>query len=342
MAEDKKLKVLSALSLTETQAEKIKAVDPRIELHWYGRKDVTRIPAELWRETEILLTSLITLPPADQTPALKWVQAYSAGVDKDFQQDVFLRGGVRLTSASGTMVSQMGEYVIMTLLMLGHKAPEMFRFQQQKVWPEHKAEKLEPIELRGSTVGIVGYGSIGREVARLLYSYGAKVLATKRNVMHPEDDGYVPEGLGDPQGNYFHRLYPNEALNAMLKECDFVVVSPPLTPETNQLISTEQFAAMKPGAFLVNVSRGPVVDTNALIEAAKSGKLGGAVLDVFDEEPLPADSPLWDAPNVVITPHISGTSKRSMDSLVELFVANLSRYIKGQELFNLIDPEHGY
>jgi len=342
MIEDKKLKILSAISLTEPQVEKIKAVDPRIELHWYGRKDTTRIPAELWRETEILLTSGSPIPPADQTPALKWVQFYFAGVDKAFQQDIFLRGGVRLTNASGTMISQMGEYVMMALLMLGHKAPEMFHFQQQKVWHEHRIEKLEPIELRGSTVGIVGYGSIGREVARLLYSYGAKVLATKRDVMHPEDDGYVPAGLGDPQGNYFHRLYPNEALNAMLKECDFVVVSPPLTAETNHMISTEQFAAMKPGVFLVNVSRGPVVDTNALLEAAKSGKLGGAVLDVFEEEPLPADSPLWDAPNVVITPHIAGVSKRSMDALVDLFVVNLGRYIRGQELYNLIDPEQGY
>jgi len=342
MTEDKKLRVLSAISLTESQVERIKAVDRRIELHWYGKKDAARIPAELWRDAEILLTSGTPLPPADQTPALKWIQFYFAGVDKAFQHDVFLRGGIQLTSASGTMVSQMGEYVMMALLMLGHKAPDMFRFQQQKVWHEHRIEKLEPVELRGSTVGIVGYGSIGREVARLLYSYGAKVLATKRDVMHPEDDGYVPEGLGDPQGNYFHRLYPNEALNAMLKECDFVVVSPPLTAETHQLISAEQFEAMKPGVFLVNVSRGPVIDSNALIEAARSGKLGGAVLDVFDEEPLLADSPLWDAPNVVITPHIAGVSKRSMDALVDLFIANLNRYIKGQELYNLIDPEQGY
>jgi len=99
---------------------------------------------------------------------------------------------------------------------------------------------------------------------------------------------------------------------------------------------------MKPGVFFVNVSRGQVVDTNALVGAARSGKLGGAVLDVFDEEPLPADSPLWDAPNVVITPHIAGASKRSMDSLVELFVTNLTRYLKGQDLYNLIDPEKGY
>ena len=342
MTEDKKVKILSAISLSESQVEKIKAVDPRIEVHWYGRKDATRIPLEMWREAEILLTSGTPLPPPEQAPALKWIQLNFAGVEEDFRQDVHLREGVQLTSASGTMVSQMGEYVMMALLMLGHKAPEMLRYQQQKIWPDHRIEKLEPIELRGSTVGIVGYGSIGREVARLLYSYGAKVLATKRDVMHPEDDGYVPEGLGDPHGNYFHRLYPNEALNAMLKECDFVVVSPPLTPETRQLMSTEQFAVMKTGAFLVNVSRGPVVDTNALIEATKSGKLGGAVLDVFEEEPLPADSPLWDAPNVIITPHIAGISKKSMDALVELFVINIGRYLKGQELHNLIDPENGY
>ena len=134
MAEDKKLKILSAISLSESQVEKIKAVDPQIEVHWYGRKDVTRIPVEMWREAEILLTSGTPLPPADQAPALKWIQFYFAGVEKAFQQEVFLRGGIKLTSASGTMISQMGEYVMMALLMLGHKAPEMFRFQQQKIW----------------------------------------------------------------------------------------------------------------------------------------------------------------------------------------------------------------
>ena len=342
MTEDKKVRILSAISLNDEQVERIKTVDQRIEIHWFGRKDATRIPPEMWREAEILLTSGTPLPSPEKTPALKWVQLNFAGVEENFRQDVQGREGVQLTSASGIMVSQMGEYVIMALLMLGHKAPEMLRYQQQNVWPERRTEILEPVELRGSTVGIVGYGSIGREVARLLYSYGAKVLATKRDVMHPEEKGYVPEGLGDPQGNYFHRLYPNEALNGMLKECDFVVISPPLTPETQQLISTEQFAVMKPGVFLVNVSRGPVVDTDALVEAARSGKLGGAVLDVFDEEPLPAESPLWDAPNVVITPHIAGISKRNMDALVDLFVVNITRYLKGQELFNLIDPENGY
>ncbi len=342
MADNQKIKILSALSLTDSQVERIKAVDPRIELHWYGRKDATRIPVELWRDAEILLSAGTPLPPPELTPALRWIQFHSAGVDKALGQGEYVREGVKLTNASGTMVSQMGEYVLMALLMLGHRAPEMFRNQVQKLWPETRQEKMEPKELRGSTVGIVGYGSIGREVARQLSAYGAKVLATKRDVLHPEDHGYVPEGLGDPLGHYFHRLYPSEALNAMLKECDFVVVSPPLTDETRHLISTEQFAAMKPGAFLLNVSRGAVVDTNALIEAVKSGKLGGAVLDVFEEEPLPVESPLWDLPNVVITPHVAGLSRRFMDGVIDLFIANIERYLKRQELYNLIDARHGY
>jgi len=128
----------------------------------------------------------------------------------------------------------------------------------------------------------------------------------------------------------------------MLKECDFVVVSPPLTAETQKMISSAQFAAMKPGAYLVNVSRGQVLDTDALVEAAKSGRLGGAVLDVFEEEPLPAGSPLWELPNVIITPHIAGVSKRSKDTLLDLFTVNINRYLKGLELYNLIDPELGY
>lgn len=342
MAEKLKIKILSALTLTEAQVERIKAVDRRIELRWYGRKDASRIPAELWREAEILLTTGTPVPPADQTPALRWIQLHSAGVDKAIKQEDYMREGVKLTNASGTMVSQMGEYVMMALLMLGHKAPEMFRNQMQKIWPESRLEKMEPKELRGSTVGIVGYGSIGREVARQLYYYGARVLASKRDVLDPVDHGYTPEGLGDPQGDYFHRLYPAEALNSMLRESDFVVLTLPLTEETEHLFSGSQFAAMKPGAFLVNVARGSVVDTAALIEASKSGRLGGAVLDVFEEEPLPAESPLWDLPNVVITPHVAGLSKKFMDAVVDLFVENLQRYLNGQELLNLIDLKQGY
>ncbi len=139
----------------------------------------------------------------------------------------------------------------------------------------------------------------------MLHQFGAKVLATKRNAMQPEDEDYIVEGMGDPHGDYVHRLYPAQALRSMLKECDFVVVAAPLTPETLGIVNADALHACKPSAYLVDVSRGGVVDHEALTAVLKAGKLAGAALDVFPEEPLPAESPLWKLPNVIISPHIS-------------------------------------
>jgi len=240
------------------------------------------------------------------------------------------------------MISQMGEYVLMALLMLGHKLPEAIALQKEHKWGNNASRSLQPLELRGSTVGIVGYGSIGREVARLLYPLGVNVLAAKRDLMKLEDSGYTPVGLGDPMGHYFKRLYPIEGLKGMLKDCDFVVLTLPLTPETKHLFSTEMFDAMKPGAYLVNVSRGDLIDENALAQAVRAGKVGGAVLDVFSSEPLPAESPLWSLPEVIITPHISGASTHLVDDVVDLFVENLKRYQENQPLYNVVNTGSGY
>jgi phosphoglycerate dehydrogenase-like enzyme len=125
--------------------------------------------------------------------------------------------------------------------------------------------------------------------------------------MHPQDDGYIVEGHGDPEGNYFHRLYPIEALKSMLKTCDFVVVTLPLTPATTGIFGEAEFKAMKPGAFLIHISRGGVVDENALIQALTEKRIAGAAVDVFSQEPLPSDHPLWKTPNLLITPHVSAS-----------------------------------
>jgi phosphoglycerate dehydrogenase-like enzyme len=160
--------------------------------------------------------------------------------------------------------------------------------------------------------------------------------------MHPEDFDYVPEGMGDQGGDYVHRLYPAEALRSMLKDCDFVVVCVPKSPGTINLIKAEELAAMKSSAYLVDISRGGIVDHNALAAALKDRKIAGAALDVFPEEPLPAESPLWKLPNVLITPHISGITSQYDERAVEMFSANLTRYLSGQPLYNRIDPDRGY
>jgi phosphoglycerate dehydrogenase-like enzyme len=191
-------------------------------------------------------------------------------------------------------------------------------------------------------VGIVGYGSIGRQVARQLYSFGSTVLATKRDARQPADSGYSPDGWGDPRGEFVHRLYPAEALRSMLKACDFVVVTVPLTPQTRNLIGAEELAAMRPTACLVDVSRGGVVNHPALIAALRDRRIAGAALDVFPEEPLPEDSPLWKMGSVILTPHISGNTPHYDERAVELFAENLRRHISGQPLLNRISVEQGY
>ena len=342
MTTNKKIKILSTISLTESQYKRIQAVDEDIRLEVFRGKEIGNISTETWKNAEILFSSGAGLPQPEKVPNLRWLQSSYTGVETILDHPLVRDPKVVTTSASGVMVAQMGEYVLMALLMLGHKMPQMIHAQRNKVWPEDRQRQLEPRLLRGSTVGIVGYGSIGREVARQLYPYGATVLAAKRDATRPSDNGYAPEGLGDPEGNYFHRLYPIEALQGMLAECDFVVITLPQTPETEGLFNKETINAMKPGSYLVNVSRGALVHENALIDALNSGHLAGAVLDVFNEEPLPAEHPFWTTPNLIITPHISAFSPSLMDDIVNLFVTNLKRYLQDLPLYNQIDLAQGY
>ena len=340
MADKKNIEILSTIPLSEAQMERIRNVNKLVRLTVVKYRDGEVASPEQWHKTEVLFTGGRNVPAVQDVQNLRWVHVAFAGVDALVNTPLMRQPNVTVTSSSGVMISQMGEYVVMALLMLGHKAHEIFRLQKDAKWGESK--DMTPVELRGSTVGIVGYGSVGREIARRLHPFNVTVLAAKRDATKPEDKGFTPDGLGDPHGDYFDRLYPIEALKGMLSQCDFVVLAIPLTEETRNLFTTEVFNAMKPGAFLVNVARGEVINDLALEQALKSGQVGGAVLDVFAQEPLPSDSPLWNLKNVIITPHVSGLSSHYMDDMVALFCENLSRYIEGQALHNVIDAEKGY
>lgn len=247
-----------------------------------------------------------------------------------------------ITTLSGAAAPQMAEYTLAMLLALGHRLPELNAHQARAEWPRERWDRFRPQELRASVVGIIGYGSIGREIARLVRALGATVLAVKRDVMHPEDIGYTIPGLGDPGGDLFHRLYPYQALRSMIKECDYVVVCLPLTPETRGLIGANELAAMKPTAFLVAVARGGVVDQSALATALQERRIAGAALDVFSEEPLPASSSIWKLPNAIVSPHVGGMSVHYNQRAVDLFVENLKRYLIAAPLLNRFDPHRGY
>jgi phosphoglycerate dehydrogenase-like enzyme len=175
-----------------------------------------------------------------------------------------------------------------------------------------------------------------------LQAFGAHVLATKFDAKQPIDYGYRIDGSGDPEGDYVHRLYPAQALTSMLKECDFAVVCVPLTPKTKDLIGLKQLMAMKPSAFLIDVSRGGVTNHADLIVALEEGQIAGAALDVYPEEPLPEDNPLWKLFNVILTPHIAGVSRDYDQRAVDLFSENLNSYLDGKSPLNLIDLQRGY
>lgn len=335
------IELLITVPFSEALVTRLREISPRLHVTVLKARTADEVPTEIWAKTEVLYTNR-ALPGVEQAPQLKWIQFHWAGVEHVIDEPILRKPDLVATTLSGAAAPQMAEYVVGMLLALGFHLPDLIAAQKRAEWPRDRWERFVPQELRNSTVGIVGYGSIGRQVARLVHAFGATVLATKRDARHPEDHGYIPEGLGDPSGAFVHRLYPAEALRSMLKECDFVVVTVPKTPATVGLISTEELAVLKPTAYLIDVSRGGIVDHQALIQALREKKLAGAALDVFPEEPLPASSPLWKMPNVIITPHISGNTRFYDERAVELFAANLQRYLTGQPLLNRIDLERGY
>jgi phosphoglycerate dehydrogenase-like enzyme len=332
--------VLVTEPLSEAIVADLQAVSPRLEIHVHPANRLEEIPPPLLARAEVLYTLRI-VPTPEQAPNLKWIQFHMAGLDL-FVDAPILRRGVEFTSLSGAAAIQIAEYVLMMMLALGHRLPDMARAQAAHEWPKEKWERFSPRELRGSTVGVVGYGSVGREVARLCQGFGARVLAVKRDVMSPEDGGYAPEGIGDSEGRIPARIYPPQSAKRMLGECDFVVISAPLTPATQAWFGPEMIAAMRDGACLVDISRGGIVDEEALRKALQSGKLAGAALDVFAREPLGPDDPLWETPSLFLTPHIAGNSPRYDTRAAQLFAENLRRYVSRRPLLNRLDPQKGY
>ncbi|MBN1536925.1 MAG: D-2-hydroxyacid dehydrogenase [Anaerolineales bacterium] len=335
------IEVLVTVGFNSEQIKQIEKASPRLHVNQIITRDTTDIPEDIWGKTKILYTSDV-LPSPEQASNLRWVQFHWAGIDSMIDAPILHKPGLMATTLSGAAASQAAEYVIMMLLALGHHLPQAMALQNRTEWPEDRWKRFRPLELRHSTVGIVGYGSIGRQIAKLLIPFGANVLAAKHDAMHIEDTGYMPENMGDPNADLVKRIYPGMAIKSMLKECDFIVICTPKTPETINLISENEFAVCKPTAFLIDISRGGIVDHAALISAIKDQNLAGAALDVFPAEPLLPDNPLWEMPEIIITPHIAGTTSRYNEQALEVFITNLERYLTGEPLLNHINLARGY
>ncbi len=318
-------------------------VSSRLDILYHPVEQVEDVPEDVWAKTEILYTGSMVPEPA-MAPALRWIQTHSAGVDHIIDQPIVQQENIRVTSASGIHVTSMAEYTFAMILFFSRRITALLAYQATAHWPTgDEYGSFGATELRGSTLGIVGYGSVGREIARLGHAFGMKVLASKRDVLHPVDtNSYTLPGTGDPEGEFFERLYPSEALATMVRECDFVVVTVPLTDATRSMVDADVIGAMKKSACLINVGRGGVVDEDALLEALRNKQIAGAALDVFETEPLPADNPLWRQPHLLISPHLSGVSHNYAERAGELFIENLRRYVAHKDLLNEVSLDHGY
>jgi phosphoglycerate dehydrogenase-like enzyme len=276
-------------------------------------------------EAEVLFDfgPLELAPSLADRPRLRWIQATSAGVGRLAERAGLTKSGVAVTTASGVHARPLAEFALLAMLMFGKDVLRLGREQRAHSWQRYAGE-----EVAGKTVCVVGLGKIGREVARLASALDARVVGTVREV-----GGRRPEHL------FVELVEPTERLDELLPEADVLVLTVPHTPLTHRLIDARRLALLKPGAILVNVARGDVVDEAALIEALSSGRLRGAALDVFEQEPLPVENPLWDLPNVFVSPHSASTVAAENGRIVELFRENLRRYLDGRPLLNLLDNE---
>jgi D-2-hydroxyacid dehydrogenase (NADP+) len=304
--------------VAEQYGGRIRAVAPDIGLVWpvgegwsgdADSADVAYFSEDFWTTNRELMVQLFTLPK------LRWFHSFAAGVDHPAFR-ALLERGVTVTNSPGGSSPAIAQYVIGMMLRVTKRMDAWAESQRERRWAPIPTE-----ELTGKTLGIVGVGHIGQEVARLAQAFGMHVVGCRRSRRRTR---CVDE------------LVPPERLPDLLARADFVVLAVPLTSATEGLIGEPELRAMRDDAWLINVSRGRVVDESALVRALRDGTIGGACLDVFNQEPLPPESELWSLPNAIVTPHNSGWSPLNRDRVAEIFLDNLRRYAWGRPLRNVV------
>jgi phosphoglycerate dehydrogenase-like enzyme len=334
------MKIISTVALQPAQRSAILAAAPGADLADRQCRTVDEVSEFVGAGCDALLTFRVPNDLATRA-RVRWIQLLSAGADHVLGGP--LKGSaIPITTASGIHATPISEYTLASMLAYAHRIHLAIRAQVRREWMRSGAFMAGVDDIRGQTLGIIGYGSIGRETARLAAAFGMKVLALKRNPSDRVDAGWCPAGLGDPDGKIPARFFGPDDREAILRDSDFISVTLPLTDHTRKFIGEREFAAMKPGAYLVNIGRGEVIDERAMAAALTAKKIGGAGLDVFEHEPLEASSPLWDLENVILTPHMSGANRSYMDKACELFAENLKRFVANRPLLNLVDPNLGY
>ncbi|MGB8451183.1 MAG: D-2-hydroxyacid dehydrogenase [Anaerocolumna sp.] len=267
-----------------------------------------------WPEVELL----------QEAKNLKWLQLPSAGVDGYTNKASYYNQDIKLTNSSGVFGLPIAEHIFSMILSYNRNLQEYAYNKLEKKWSGNPDAR----DFYGSTIGIIGLGDIGSEVAKRAKLWGANVLAVKRTITE------VPE--------YVDKLYSLEEMDEVLERADYVVLALPNTQKTKGIISEEKLKKMKPHAFLVNIGRGALIDQEALMKALKKKWIGGAGLDVTTPEPLPEDSPLWELPNVILTPHTSGCSPTNIVRRIDMFNNNLKLFMENKPLGNMVDFTEGY
>ncbi len=283
-------------------------------------------------DAEIILYSSLTGKTVNfaevwhHTRRVKWVQSLAAGVEKLLIPEL-IASDVPVTNAKGVFKRSLAEFVIFGILFHYKRGRRLIENQLAHRWDDFTVGWLP-----GKIVGIVGYGEIGRECALLAHGLGMKIHATRRR---PEQSAKDP---------ILDRIFPTEALHEMLRGVDVLVAAAPLTPQTRHMIGEPEFAVMKKSALAINVGRGPVVDEAALVHALQQQQIAGAALDVYEEEPLPPDHPLWDMKSVLLSPHCTDRTDDPdwLDLAMNVFVENFGHYLKGEPLINVVDKKAGY
>jgi phosphoglycerate dehydrogenase-like enzyme len=310
------------LECVETLRQRFPDVD------WIHATDAA-MRAEGLRQCEVAFTWILSAAELATAARLKWVHSSAVAVETMALPDLFARGIVVSNSRSVQSVP-IAEHVLAVVLALAKQLPFVLDGQRERRWTQNEflGDRL-PWLLRGRTLGLIGVGTIGAAIAERAAAFGMEVMALRRR----PDGGRVP-GVSE--------VLPHDQLDTLLARADVLVIAAPLTPETTQMIGAPQLATMKRGAVLVNVGRARIVDHVALAEALQSGHLGGASLDVYHQEPLPPDDPLWTLPNVILTPHTSGFRQGHWNDVVDLFSDNLRRYQRGEPVRFRVEPSLGY
>jgi glyoxylate/hydroxypyruvate reductase A len=344
----KSLKVFITFHLAPELVEKVRTADPRVEIIYepgllgklrYPNDQhggpVNRTPEEERRWLRHLsradvvfgyLDAKYASHIQDLAPNLRWIQSPSAGIGQSAKRTGLTETDIILTTSSGMHATPLAEFCLMAMLMHAKDYDYMAREKEEHHWA-----RTSTTELRTKTLAVVGLGRVGREVARLGQCMGMRVIGTKRRT----------EGV-DPASVNVEELHPWTDLHPMLNQADYVVLICPHTNETHGLIGEAELAAMKKGSVLINIARGTIVNEPALIRTLQSGHLGGLASDVFWTEPLPPESPFWDMPNVIISPHSASTADTENAKLTDIFVDNLNRYLEGKPMRNLLDKKTLY